>query len=45
MKMVDEEFKLDVREDIRAHGITALLLNSLPGIEVHVEDGGGGVED
>ncbi len=39
MKMVEEELKKELREGIRAAGIT------LPGIEVHGEDGGGGVED
>jgi hypothetical protein len=36
--MVEEELKIDVREDMRAAGIQ--LLSSLPGIEVHGEDGG-----
>jgi hypothetical protein len=72
VKMAEEKLKMDVREDIRAAGITTMefltwdrgqlkmvewelrreseqlssqLWSSLPGIEAHGEDGGGGVED
>jgi hypothetical protein len=44
MVKIVEELKVDVREGIRAVVITTRWSSS-PGIEVHGEDGGGGVED